>query len=84
MSLAFTLLSERTLCAHNEYVCDWCYTPIVRGEKYVRSNYVYDGFTTEAFHPECYDAMQQTQMLLDDNERCMCKHTRGEICNGGQ
>jgi len=77
----FTLLSENEITARKPHTCDWCFTKIPVGEKYVKFVYIYDGFTRESFHPECYAAMNTTASISDSEERCTCKHKRGEVCN---
>jgi len=83
MSYGYWLLSLETPKARKEYTCQWCYTNIAIGEVYTKHNYIYDGFTSEKFHSDCYQAMQNTDNnATNDDSRCMDRHKRGEVCDG--
>jgi hypothetical protein len=65
-------------CSHR---CRWCFEMIQPRETYTRWTYVYDGFMSEPFHPECFTAMNKSHDYDYDDARCSEKHARGEICN---
>jgi hypothetical protein len=67
--------------ARKVHICDWCVLPILPGERYRRQTYKWEGrLVSEAWHPECLRAMQDTQDP-DSDERCSNVHRRGVGCS---
>lgn len=50
-------LSDRDVIVRKSHKCVWCGESIARGEKAHYRVYIFDGFTADYYHPECYKAM---------------------------
>lgn len=62
-------LSRTTPKAKKEYTCIWCGQSIHKGDKYLRSVGVWEGvFSSNAWHPECDDAANDTLMPCETFE----------------
>ena len=79
-SMEYTQLNLEDVTARKRRYCQWCDTIIKIGEVYTRHTYIYDGFTTEAFHAVCYEALYHSNFKPGD-EVCMNKHKKGCPCD---
>lgn len=52
-----TDLKSKEVCCRKSHRCAWCDEVINAGERAHCRVYIFDGFTTDYMHLECYEAM---------------------------
>lgn len=76
----YILLSLKDHKAKTKKKCIWCYSDILIGETYTRHTYIFDEFTSDAYHADCYD-VSLTNYDEYNEQLCDERHTRGQPCN---
>ena len=72
--------NTRTVVAHKEHTCDWCYTLILPAERYSRITGVYDDdFYSVPYHPDCDAARYES--TPPGEYICTDRHDRGGECD---
>jgi hypothetical protein len=67
-NMHYTHLSNTTPVARKIYPCVWCNEKILLGEKHVKEVGTYDGFQSNRWHNECYNAAVKAFKENDDYE----------------
>jgi hypothetical protein len=74
-----TDLTNKTVKCRKEHKCEWCAEKILSNESALYRTYLFDGeFNSEHFHPECYEALQNSDLGYDNVFYPMTQK-RGEV-----